>query len=163
MVDFPVESSANTSKLKVSACDIAERFVGVDEVPGSTANPQILSMLRLDADWPEDDSVPWCSGFVNYVAWLLRLPRSKSLLARSWLNIGTPIATKEAKKGFDVVILRRGTGHQPGPENTTAPGHVGFYMSQDHIRIWLLGGNQGNTVSVKAYDKDRVLGVRRLI
>ena len=30
-------------------------------------------MLRLDAEWPEGDDVPWCSGFMNCVAWLLPL------------------------------------------------------------------------------------------
>ena len=93
-------------KIEISAYEIAQRFVGIEEVPGSTANPQILAMLKLDQQWPEDDSVPWCSGFVNYITWRLRLPRSKSLRARSWLTIGEVIRLEEAQAGFDVVILR---------------------------------------------------------
>jgi len=66
-----------------SPYELAQRFVGLKEVSGNMANPQIMAMLQLDADWPRDDSVPWCSAFVNYIAWLMRLPRSKSLRARS--------------------------------------------------------------------------------
>src|SRR5512145_2852086 len=102
--------------IEITAFDLAQRFVGISEISGSASNPQILAMLRLDAHWPEGDHVPWCSAFMNYVAWLLRLPRSKSLLARSWLSVGRPVNLEEAEAGFDVVILKRGSGQQPGPD-----------------------------------------------
>jgi uncharacterized protein (TIGR02594 family) len=149
-------------KKKVSAYDIAQRFVGIVEVPGSTANPQILSMLKLDQQWPQDDSVPWCSGFVNYVAWLLRLPRSKSLRARSWLTVGEVIHLEDAEPGFDVVILKRGGGNQPGPNVIDAPGHVGFFAGVDNEDVLVLGGNQSDSVRLSSYPKSRMLGVRRL-
>ena len=69
--------------MNITAFELAQRFVGVKEIPGSESNPMVLSMLRLDQAWPEGDEVPWCSAFVNYIAWLLRLPRSKALNARS--------------------------------------------------------------------------------
>jgi uncharacterized protein (TIGR02594 family) len=149
-------------KKEISAYEIAQRFVGIKEVPGSTANPQILAMLKLDKKWPEDDSVPWCSGFINYVAWLLRLPRSKSLLARSWLTIGEVIELEDAEAGFDVVIFKRGGGNQPGPDVIDAPGHVGFFAGIEGKNILVLGGNQGDSVSIGSYPKSRLLGVRRL-
>ena len=148
--------------MQISAYEIAQRFVGVEEADGPTTDPQILAMLRLDAKWVEDDETPWCSAFCNYIAWLLRLPRSKSLAARSWLRVGIPITIEEAIVGFDVVVLTRGTPPQPGPEVLRAPGHVGFFASLEFNRVWLLGGNQGDTVSVAPYDAGRVLGVRRL-
>lgn len=137
---------------------LAERFVGTKEVSGKAANPAILAMLNLDAKWPTDDEVPWCSAFTNYIAWLLRLPRSKSLLARSWLDVGTPVDPHYATQGFDVVILTR-----PGnPES----GHVGFFSAYsagpEPDRIYLLGGNQSDSVSVVAFDFNRILGIRRL-
>lgn len=122
----------------------------------------VLSMLRLDNSWPEEDAVPWCSAFANYVAWLLRLPRSKSLRARSWLLVGQSV--EEAPEvGFDVVILKRGGGDQPGPEVIEAQGHVGFYAGRENGRVLVLGGNQGDEVNIRAYDPDRVLGIRRLL
>ena len=148
--------------MNISAFDIAQRFVGTTEIAGSLDNPQLMAMLKLDNNWPENDEVPWCSAFANYVAWLLRLPRSKSLLARSWLNVGKEIGLPGAKAGFDVVILQRGSGEQPGPENSTAPGHVGFYAGQAGNFVQLLGGNQSDQVKVSSYPIDRILGIRRL-
>jgi uncharacterized protein (TIGR02594 family) len=155
-------SVSTVKKLEISAFDLAQRFVGTKEVPGTSSSPQVLAMLRLDENWPNGDHVPWCSAFVNYVAWLLRLPRSKSLLARSWLGVGTPVACEEARVGFDVVILKRGEGDQPDAENTTAPGHVGFFAGVQQDRVLLLGGNQQDSVSVASYPLNRLLGVRRL-
>lgn len=151
-------------KLQVDALDIARRFIGVKEAPGTTSNPAILAMLKLDAQWPEDDSrTPWCSGFVNWVAWLLQLPRSRSLAARSWLKVGTAVRIEDAVPGFDVVILSRGPGPQPGPEVLDAPGHVGFFVGREEFSILVLGGNQGDMVSVAPFSLGRLLGVRRLV
>lgn len=148
--------------MNVTPFDIAQRFVGMQEVPGKQDNPQILAMLRLDAEWPEGDEVPWCAAFVNYIAWLLRLPRSKSLRARSWLQVGRYVGFGEATVGSDVVVLKRGGGNQPGPENLTATGHVGFYAGRDGLDMYVLGGNQADSVSVARFDSARVLGIRRL-
>jgi uncharacterized protein (TIGR02594 family) len=150
-------------KIEISAFDLAQRFVGVSEIPGADDNPQVLSMLRLDNKWPKNDEVPWCSAFVNYIAWLLRLPRSKDLRARSWLLVGTPITVYEAEPGFDIVILQRGGGAQPGPDVIDAPGHVGFYAGRRTNSVAMLGGNQSDQVCIAYYDMDRVLGVRRLM
>jgi uncharacterized protein (TIGR02594 family) len=145
-----------------TAFDIAERFVGIREVGGSVDNPQIMAMLKLDNEWPENDEVPWCSAFMNYVAWLLRLPRSKDLRARSWLNVGRGIHLDDAVPGNDIIILKRGSGTQPGPEVINAPGHVGLYAGRSDGFIEVLGGNQGDTVKVSRYASSRLLGVRRL-
>lgn len=146
----------------VTAFDLAQRFVGIKEVAGEIHNPQIMAMLRLDNEWPEGDEVPWCSGFVNYICWLMRLPRSKSLRARSWLNVGRHISLRDAEIG-DVVILQRGSGKQPGADVIDAPGHVGFFAGQSSVKyIHLLGGNQNDSVSVARYPASRILGVRRL-
>ena len=152
----------NEFALSVTPFDIAQRFVGVKEAPGEASNPQVLAMLKLDAKWPKGDDVHWCSAFANYVCWLLRVPRSKSLRARSWLSVGRAIKLEHAKPGFDVVILKRGKGKQPGPENTTAPGHVGFYAGEHGMHVLVLGGNQKDAVNVQAYSRKLVLGVRRL-
>ncbi len=149
--------------MNITLYDIAQRFVGMKEIPGKKDSPMILAMLRLDGDWPENDEVPWCSAFANYVAWLLRLPRSKNLGARSWLGVGKPVLDHEAKIGWDVVVLKRGDGAQPGPEVTNAPGHVGLFAGwQSSDVILLLGGNQGDQVCVAPFARSRILGIRRL-
>lgn len=149
--------------MDVTAFSLAQRFVGLKEAAGPTSNAHVLAMLQLDAGWPKDDATPWCSAFVNYIAWLLRLPRSKSLAARSWLTVGTPIDARDASPGFDVVILKRGT--DDGPDVLDAPGHVGFFAGLEGERgewVQLLAGNQGDAVTVQRFPFARVIGVRRL-
>lgn len=148
--------------VETSPYEIAERFIGMREIPGSEHNPQVLAMLRLDDSWPGGDEVPWCSAFVNWCFWVLRSPRTKSLRARSWLQIGTPLSIDEATRGFDVVILSRGTGVQPGPEVVDAPGHVGFFSGALGDHVYLLGGNQSDGVNVQRYEASRILGIRRV-
>ena len=149
-------------KVWTSSFDLAQRFVGVKEIAGAASNPQVLAMLRLDSKWPEGDHVPWCSAFVNYITWLLRLPRSKSLMARSWLQVGTPITLEQAEVGNDIVIFKRGSDPQPGPETINAPGHVGFFAGIENNRVLVLGGNQSDAVNISGYPVANVIGVRRL-
>jgi uncharacterized protein (TIGR02594 family) len=148
--------------MEITAFKLAERFVGTKEAPGAVHNPVIVGMLQLDGTGVKDDETAWCSAFANYIAWLLRLPRSKSLAARSWLTVGRPVQTYEAEVGFDVVILRRGTKH--GPEVTSgAPGHVGFFAGIEGKSVLVLAGNQGNQVSVARFPLTDLLGIRRLV
>ncbi len=148
--------------IKTTAYHVAERFIGIKELPGDEDSPFVMSMLRLDNSWPQHDEVPWCSGFANYVAWILRLPRSKSLMARSWLQVGMPVELEDAVPGFDICIFKRGSGKQPGATVINAPGHVAFYAGQSSTKIYVLGGNQNDQVSVAPYPKSRLLGIRRL-
>ena len=148
--------------IEITALTLACRFIGVAEAAGTASNPAVLAMLQLDQKWPVDDDVPWCSGFANYVAWLLELPRSKSLAARSWLSIGRAVGIHEAEPGFDVVVFKRGDGPQPGAEVLQASGHVAFYMARKPGLVQVVGGNQGDAVTVASYPISRVLGIRRI-
>ena len=125
-------------------------------------------MLQLEDSSIQDDEVAWCSAFVNYICWLLRLPRSKSLAARSWLTIGEAVNLYSAQVGFDVVILKREGANQPGPEVLNAQGHVGFFAGaenphfSDISSVQILGGNQSDQVNVSSFPVERILGIRRL-
>lgn len=152
--------------MEVTALWIAEAYLGVEELEGQLSNPQVLAWLQAEARWVTDDETPWCSAFVGAVARLLRLPRptgADALRARAWLRSGTLVHLHEAQAGFDVVVLKRGSGVQPGPAVIQAPGHVGFFVAREPGRVKLLGGNQGNAVSYAWFPAERVLGVRRLI
>jgi uncharacterized protein (TIGR02594 family) len=147
----------------VTPYTLALRFEGLAELPGAVHNPQVLSMLQLVDKSVHDDETPWCSAFVNYCTFLLDTPRSKSLAARSWLRVGTPVPLTDARPGYDVVVLSRGK-YAPGPMVLDAPGHVGFYVRTLHTpeRVVLFGGNQGDKVCFEEFPAERVLGVRRL-
>jgi len=161
--------------ISITAFELAQRWIRMKEIPGKDNNPQIVAMLSLDNSWAVEDEIPWCSAFANYVCWLLRLPRSKSLAARSWLDVGHSVNFVDAEVGFDIVILKRGGGNQPGPEVRKAQGHVGFFGGwSDEVLIdyatldttpkyvKVLGGNQNNEVNVSTYGSERILGIHRL-
>lgn len=153
---------------------LAQRYIGIREIAGVASHPLIVWWLSLCSLKDSADSVPWCSAFLNGMAWELRLPRSKSAAARSWLEVGTPIDIFAAEVGFDVVVLKRGPEPQPGPEVTRgAPGHVGLFAGLQMPagnnlndaavpRVLLLAGNQGDEVSISSFPLSAVLGVRRL-
>ena len=144
------------------AIDCARQYLGIKEVPGHQSNPAILAMLKMDMQWPEDDATPWCSAFANWVAFNMGFERTRSLRARSWLTVGTPVNADEAD-GNTVVIFSRGRGKQPGPEVINAPGHVAFYAHHEpHLGVLVVCGNQGDKVSEKRYPISRVLGYRKL-
>jgi hypothetical protein len=44
--------------IELTAFDLAQRFMGIREVPKQASNPHILAMLGLDEQWPEGDHVP---------------------------------------------------------------------------------------------------------
>ena len=134
--------------------ETAHRLVGeVSERPGTAHHPFILWCHEATTLSAVTDEVPWCSSFVNRIAWLHRLPRSKSAAARSWLGIGQAIDLPQAEVGWDVVILSRGA---------PPAGHVGFFAGISGGNILVLGGNQGNNVTIEPFVIDRLLGIRRL-
>jgi len=141
---------------------IAQRYIGIGEIPGERDHPFIQWCFTLcGLDGETADEVPWCSAFLQHPFWELRLDRSKSARARSWLLHGKPIPLVEASSGFDVVILKRGVGEQPGPDVIAAPGHVGLFAGRPSLdRVELLGGNQGNRVCIASFAASLVLGVR---
>jgi uncharacterized protein (TIGR02594 family) len=147
----------------------AQRFIGVTEITGSLDHPMIMAWLKLTGEntwdgWPDHDEVAWCSAAMNGWCWDLRLPRSKSLRARSWLGVGRPILLHEAEAKNDVLIFKRAGDNEPGPEDLTAPGHCGVFAGYDGgDYIQSLGGNQSNKVCIAPYAKERLLGIRRLL
>ena len=143
----------------MTAFQLAQRFVGeLREIAGATHDPFIQFCFTKCGYGPETpDEIPWCSAFVNGICWLLRLPRSKSAAARSWLAVGEAIDLRTATAGgADIVVLRRG-------QSPTA-GHVGFFAGYEPTSgiVQILGGNQGNAVTVAAFKEVDVLGIRRL-
>ena len=129
--------------------------LGEKEISGPEDNPTIVGYAQESGfSWVNDDETPWCSIFVSWVALKCKLKRSEKANARSWLRIGTNTSIPEPG---DVVVFWR-----ESPESWK--GHVGFFtgFSKDASRVYCLGGNQGNQVSVSAYPADTVLGFRKL-
>ena len=125
---------------------------GISEIKGGNDNPRILQYfddIGFDGETLKDETA-WCSAFANWVAQKAGAETSCQLTARSWLKIGK--ATDKPEQG-DVVVFWR-----ESPESWK--GHVGFYIREDNDWIYVLGGNQNNSVSIKAYRKNRLLAYR---
>lgn len=134
--------------------EIAHSYIGITEGPGPADNPVIIEMYSsVGQDWVEHDSVAWCAAFVGHCMERAGLRSTRKLNARSYLGWGVPVDIDDALPG-DVVILSRGdpSGWQ---------GHVGFFVRSTGPSIDILGGNQGDAVSIRRFSKTRLLGIRR--
>lgn len=134
---------------------IAFNELGTEEIEGDEHNPEILKYAEeTKIKGVTSDEIPWCSNFVNWVAWKSGLQYSGKANARSWLNIGKKVTSPEPG---DIVVFWR-----ESPESWK--GHVGIFLgiSPDRKRVYCLGGNQGNRVSVSAYRLNTVLSYQRL-
>jgi lysozyme family protein len=72
-----------------------------------------------------------------------------SLLARSYLDFGEAMDLPGLGA---IAVLSRGSDPNAG--------HVEFYLGETTDKLILLGGNQGDSVSVEAFDSGRLLGYR---
>lgn len=133
----------------------AKRLLGVREGQGASDNPQILDWADdLDIHYPHDD-IPWCGLFVAHCVGATLpdepLP-SNPLGAKNWAKFGT---VSPAAPGAILVFWRESP--------TSGKGHVGFYHSEDGSAYNVLGGNQGDRVSIARVAKNRLVanGIRR--
>ena len=126
---------------------------GLKEIPGEINNPRIVNFANeIGSTWVQNDEVAWCGIFMIWAAKQVGLERAETLDARSWLDVGLKI--DEPQLG-DIVILWREAIH-------SWKGHVGVYINHNKTSVYLLGGNQNNSVCIRPYLIDRVLGYRRL-
>lgn len=126
----------------------ARKYIGTKEIPGVKHEPLILQWWKaIKRGGIKTDEVPWCAAFVGAMLEQSGVQSSRFESAQSYLNWGVRIAA--AQVGCVVVFQREGGGH------------VGFVVGQDKYgRLLVLGGNQGNAVTVAAFSLDRVVGYR---
>lgn len=144
-----------TFLIMLDILQIASKEIGVTQIEGPQHNERILQYASdIGMTWINDDETPWCSIFMNWVAKKAGYSMSNNAAARSWLNVGRSI--EDPEPGDIVVFWRNGRDSHFG--------HVGVFtgVSLDGTRIYSLGGNQMNSVTVSAYSKERLLSFRRL-
>lgn len=130
----------------------AELAMDVREVVGPGNNPRIVMYHKSTNPWSgTDDSVPWCSSFVNYCVEQAGLIGTDSQRALSWGDWGQS-ADDDPTEGDIVVFERVGLG-----------GHVGFLVADLGDDVTVLGGNQSNRVRISTYPKNGTLGGTRYV
>ena len=124
----------------------AREHIGLAEIPGPKHNPTIIKWLTKLKAWWKDDETPWCGTFVAHCFDVCEIKLPKHWYrARDWLNWGVAVAPR---LGAVAVFERKGGGH------------VGFLVGETATSYAVLGGNQGNKVSVATLSKERLRGCR---
>ena len=128
----------------------AVELFGVTETVGSIHNPVIMGWARelgLQNVYTSDE-IPWCGLYAAIVIHRAQRPVVKDpLWALNWNNFGVRVTTPMLG---DILTFTRKSG-----------GHVGFYVGEDDTAYHVLGGNQGNKVSVVRIAKSRLSQARR--
>ncbi|MGU9981442.1 TIGR02594 family protein [Phreatobacter sp. HK31-P] len=129
----------------------ALKLYGTREFVGPTHNPVILGWAKeIGQPGYTSDETAWCGLFMGIAAhragWEAK-PKTNALWARNWAHWGTPA---DIPMLGDVLVFPRGAG-----------GHVGLYIGEDSRNFFVLGGNQGNEVSIIAKPKVPLIAARR--
>ena len=125
----------------------ARADIGLRELPGAPTAPKIRQWLETLRAWWRDDETPWCG--VAVAAWMqqvsIGVPKHY-YRAKAWAEWGYPVAPVV---GCVVVFERQGGGH------------VRLLVGKDAAgRLMVLGGNQGNAVSIAPFERDRAIAYR---
>ena len=125
----------------------ARREIGIRETPGSRATPRIVEYHKSTRLNASSDETPWCASFVG---WALAQAGQK--------GTGSARALSYASWGvwLDAPVL----GCVAVLEYTGGRGHTGFVVGVDAGHVWLLGGNQGDSVSIKKISLAAIAGYR---
>ena len=128
--------------------EIGLNYLGKAEIPGVKTAPFISKALLLMKAWWKDDETPWCGVALGAVMRLAGEQTPKAYYrARAWADWGTKLPMPAY--GCVVVFERGGAGH------------VGLVVGADSRgRLMVLGGNQGNAVTIAPFDPSRVLAYR---
>jgi len=129
----------------------ARAKLGTREAPGKANSPTIMGWIKrlgtkVLGTIVNDDATPWCGTFVAICMAEAGLPAAPiAVRAKAWATWGLPIAPR---LGCVLVFAREGGGH------------VGFYIGEDDTRFYVLGGNQGDKVSIAPIAKNRMVASR---
>lgn len=126
------------------------KLYGVTEKPGKADSPTIMGWVtETKIAGYYADAVPWCGLYAAVVALRAGKPIPEGpLWALNWKKFGVAVF-EDASLG-DVLVFKRPGG-----------GHVGFYIAEDATHYHVLGGNQGDAVSIIRIAKSRCVAVRR--
>jgi uncharacterized protein (TIGR02594 family) len=128
---------------------IARRELGVHETLGPKATARIVEYHKATSLKATSDETPWCASFVNWAFAQVGIRATGSARALSFAPWG--VFLKEPRLGCVAVI-----------EHPGGRGHVAFVVGRDATTkyLHLLGGNQGDSVSIKRTAESAIIGYR---
>lgn len=159
MVESPQKNASDLDLEKVNGrvwdlpwIKAAKKYIGVKEIPGSVSEEHIAKWLEAVKAGRQDET-PWCAAFVNGILKECGRKGTGKANARSFLACGESLGGK-FKPGAIVVFWR-------GDKNGWM-GHVGFAVdiTPNGSSVQVLGGNQGDKVSMEWMSTKKILGFR---
>lgn len=132
----------------------ARQYVGEAEIKGHRHNPIIIGMLddmgrfgNESRAWWREDETPWCGLFVGWIMGMSdRFVVKEWYRAKEWAS--SHLTKLDAPAYGAIAVMDRSGG-----------GHVGFVVGKDAKgNVMLIGGNQGDAVSIKPFARARITG-----
>ncbi|WP_420023753.1 TIGR02594 family protein [Cereibacter azotoformans] len=130
---------------------VARGLLGLREIKGASHEARIVQMFA-DAGhaWVKDDETAWCAAFVGAVLKRAGLVNTGSLAARSYEGWGQKLPAPI----YGCVGVKKRAG------GASWQGHLGFVVGASASTIYLLGGNQGDAVSVAGFPRGEFTAFR---
>lgn len=132
---------------------LARADLGIRETPGVANNPVLMkrfaSITRALGVTYNADSVPWCGAVMAW--WMTQCgitPPAIAVRAKSWAGFGQNLRPERVAPGAVMVFAREGGGH------------VAMYVGEDATAYHVLGGNQGDRISIMRLAKERCVAIR---
>ncbi len=130
---------------------LARAEIGTLEIKGKQNNPKIVGYAKDSGNpWVKDDETPWCSSFVGAMLARAGIKGTGNMRARGWEVWGQRLD----RPALGCVAVKRRANGQPWQ------GHVGFVVAANPAFVWLLGGNQNDSVSVAAFSRHHFTAFR---
>lgn len=133
----------------------ALKLYGITEFSGPKNNPVILGWAKELGNpinqYYKSDETAWCALYVSVCAKRAGYQPPdgfNALRAKSFTTWGDPVFGDPIIG--DILVFHRQGG-----------GHIGFYVGEDNTCYHVLGGNQGNMVSIVRIPKERLIASRR--
>lgn len=144
--EFPVPG--DPAWLAVARAELAR---GIAEFPGSASNPRIEEYFTWTRLGAEPDGVAWCAAFTSFCLGMTNhLTRGTgSVRAADWIGFGDPL---DAPKPGAIAVLE--------PLAPRSSGHVAFWLGTNGGTLRLLGGNQGDRVSIANFPAAKLRAFR---
>ncbi len=129
-----------TTKIPWVKAALDELDRGVKEIPGPGSNPRIEAYHAVTAAGAAPDGIAWCASFVCFCLQRAGQRHTSSKASKSYRTYGVAHPIGLGSIGVIQNPIRRNRGH------------VGIVVGYDERwRVVLLGGNQADSVCLRAY------------
>lgn len=148
-----IDSAGET--FKTPWVDFALGKLSVREIPGPPSNKEILEFFAHTSGGVPvaGDETAWCAAFAGCCLIKSGYQSTRSKAARSYARYGTEL---QAYRFGAIYVFDRSD-----PTNPNAA-HVAFCLGEYPAKniAFMLGGNQGNAVSIKPYSLEKLIARR---